>query len=362
MKFTYFIIVIISILILPLKLIAQEKDSTKNNGMNWHVYPVAFYTPESNLALGALGILAFHLSEKPNSKTSKIEAYGYYTLNTQFSFSSKPEIYFDDDKFYISSYLNYSKVIDKYYGIGNNTVKIDDPSYESRSSLVFIKFQSQIIDNFNAGIVYEFRNYKIVDVKENPYLQSGLVLGGKGGNTSGLGIVVSFDSRNNIYYPKSGGLYEIASVYFSKNLGSNYSFSRSSIDLRMFNKITDEQVLASQFYYNFVTGAVPFYYVPPLGGEVIMRGYFTGRYRDRHHFAAQLEYRIRVWWKFGLIGFIGMGDVAGNFTKFAIKDFKYTYGAGIRFRFDDEELMDLRADVGFGKGTSGFYFSLNQAF
>ena len=359
MNFTYFIILI---LILPLELIAQEKDSTEKNNLNLYAYPIAFYTPESNLALGALGILSFHLSEEPNSKPSKIEVYGYYTLNTQFSFSSKPEVYFDDDKFYLSSYLNYSKVIDKFYGVGSNSINIDEPSYESRSSLIFLKFQRQIVNNVNAGLVYEFRNYRIADVKENPYLQSGLIFGRNGGITSGLGIVVSYDSRNNIYYPESGGLYEIASIFFSKNLGSDYSYTKTSIDLRRFHNIADEQVLGFQFLYNFINGSAPFYDVPPLGGEVIMRGYFTGRYRDRHHIAAQLEYRIRVWWKFGLIGFVGLGDVAQKFSLFTLKHLKFSYGAGIRFRFDDDELLDLRADVGFGKNTSGFYFSLNQAF
>ncbi len=362
MKFTYFIIIIILFLTLPLKLSAQEKDSTENNSLNLYAYPIAFYSPESNLALGALGILSFHLSEKPNSKPSKIEVYGYYTLNTQFSFSSKPEVYFDDDKFYLSSYLNYSKVIDKYYGVGSNSINIDDPSYESRSSLIFLKFQRQIVNNINAGLIYEFRNYRIVDVKKNPYLQSGLVFGGNGGITSGLGIVASYDSRNNIYYPESGGLYEIASIYFVKNLGSDYSYTRTSIDLRKFNKITDEQVLAIQFFYNFINGSAPFYSIPPLGGETILRGYFTGRYRDRHHFAAQVEYRLRVWWKFGLVAFAGLGDVAQKFSLFTLKHLKFSYGAGVRFRFDDEELLDLRADVGFGRNTSGFYFSLNQAF
>ena len=349
-------------MMLPHNLNAQEKDSVETDNLNWFAAPIIFYSPESNLALGALGILSFRLSDSLNSKPSKIEVYGYYTLNTQYSFSSKPEIYFDDDKYYLSSYLNYSKVIDKFYNIGNNTEEIENPDYEARSSLIFIKFQRKISHNLNAGIVYEFRNYKIVDSKENPYLLSGLVYGSDGGLTSGLGLVVSYDSRNNIYYPENGAFYELASIFFNANLGSDYSYSKTSIDLRRFHKIADKQVLGFQLVYNFITGSPPFYDVPPLGGEVIMRGYFTGRFRDRHHLAAQLEYRIRVWWKFGLIGFMGFGDVASGFSKFRIKNLKYSYGAGLRFRFDDEELLDLRADVGFGKNTSGFYFSLNQAF
>jgi hypothetical protein len=76
----------------------------------------------------------------------------------------------------------------------------------------------------------------------------------------------------------------------------------------------------------------------------------------------QAEYRRRIWWKFGGILFAGAGDVAPNLWRFQIKYIKPTYGFGLRFSFDDEEKMDLRADVGFGRGTSGIYFAINQAF
>ncbi len=362
MKASHFIILIISIVMLPIYLSAQEKDSVETDDLNWFAAPIIFYSPESNLALGALGILSFRFSDSLNSKPSKIEVYGYYTLNTQYSFSSKPEIYYDDDKYYISAYLNYSKVIDKFYSAGNNTAEIDNPNYEARSSLALIKFQRQISHNLNAGVVYEIRNYNVVDVRENPYLQSGMVYGGGGGLTSGLGFVVSYDSRNNIFYPASGGFYELSSTFFTREIGSDFGYTKTIIDLRRFQKISGNQILAFQMFYNFISGSSPFYDVPPLGGENIMRGYFTGRYRDRHYFATQIEYRIRVWWRFGLVGFIGMGDVASSLSKFEMTKFKFSYGLGVRFRIDEIELIDLRADVGFGKNTSGIYFSLNQAF
>jgi len=34
----------------------------------------------------------------------------------------------------------------------------------------------------------------------------------------------------------------------------------------------------------------------------------------------------------------------------------------LRFAFDEEEKTDLRIDIGFGRGTSGVYFAVSQAF
>jgi len=55
-------------------------------------------------------------------------------------------------------------------------------------------------------------------------------------------------------------------------------------------------------------------------------------------------------------------DIAPKLSKMEIATVKPTYGFGIRFRFDKLQKLDIRADFGFGKGTSGIYFSLNQAF
>jgi hypothetical protein len=341
---------------------AQKKDSVESNEFDWYAVPIVFYTPETNLSLGALAMILFRLTDQLNSRPSSTRFLGYYTLNSQFSIAIKPEIYFNDDKNLLQSDFSYSKIIDKYYGLGNDTEEIDNPDYEARSFLLGAKFQSQIIPNLRAGLIYEFSYAKIVDVKENPYLKSGSVTGSDGGLNSGLGLAVSYDSRDKLFYPESGGYYEFASVFFSSILGSDFSYTKTLFDFRRFQKVGNNQVLAFQFFYNFIIGSAPFYDVPPLGGEDIMRGYFRGRYRDNHYFATQLEYRLRFWWKFGLVGFVGVGDVASEFTKFELKKFKYSYGAGLRFRIDDAELIDLRADLGFGKGTFEVYFSYNQAF
>ncbi|MCH7722691.1 MAG: hypothetical protein IIA49_06670 [Bacteroidetes bacterium] len=63
-----------------------------------------------------------------------------------------------------------------------------------------------------------------------------------------------------------------------------------------------------------------------------------------------------------MVLFGGVGDVAPGVTKFTISTIKPSFGAGIRFRIDELQKLDLRLDVGFGRDTQGFYFSINQAF
>jgi len=341
---------------------AQDDDSSNTDGISWFPIPFAFYTPETRLAFGVLVITAFKLSESKESRPSSVSASVFYTLNNQYDFSLSPELFLNNDKYFIAAELNYAKIIGKYYGIGNDTEEIDNPDFEARNSSIFLKFQSEILPAFRIGPVYELRNADVTNPMQNPYLLSGNTFGGEGGITSGLGFVATYDTRNNIFYPTNGGYYEIATTVFSSKIGSDYSYTKTLIDLRKYLAINNNQLIAMQILYNFVIGSAPFYDMPLLGGDEIMRGYYRGRYRDNDYFAAQLEYRIRVWWRFGLVGFIGVGEVANKISEFQISQFKYSVGGGLRFRIDETELWDLRVDVGFGNNSSGFYFQYNQAF
>jgi hypothetical protein len=127
------------------------------------------------------------------------------------------------------------------------------------------------------------------------------------------------------------------------------------------------EVIALQAYGNFVFGDAPFYALSALGGPYRMRGYFQGRYRDKHLVVAQAEYRRLVWWRVGITLFGGLGDVFGSETSDStsdrgIRNLKWSLGGGLRFRFNQAEKVNLRGDLGFGRDTKGVYFQLEEAF
>jgi hypothetical protein len=95
----------------------------------------------------------------------------------------------------------------------------------------------------------------------------------------------------------------------------------------------------------------------------MLRGYFAGRYRDNTFAMVQLEYRQFFWWKLGFVAFVGAGNVADEILNFGFSDLKYSYGAGLRLRFNEKQKVNLRVDMGFGNdGTKGIYFGIEEAF
>lgn len=342
----------------------ESPDTVGVGGVNWFAYPYAFYSPETSLAIGAGGIISFKLSNKFISKPSSVTASGYYTINDQYDITIQPEVYLFEDMLKIWSKFNYGRNFDFFYGMGNSSPEIENDRYLQENYLVQLKIQPKLFDErFNLGINYEFRKMNVADRKGNPLLESKAYTGSEGGTTTGLGLVLSWDSRDNIFYPNTGGYYEVNGSNFIEFLGSDFSYGKYVFDFRRYFSIAANHIIAIQTYSMIITGSPPFYDVALLGGDRLMRGYLFGRYRDNTYYTVQAEYRVpNIVWRFGLVLFGGFGDVAPKLSKIEIATVKPTYGFGIRFRFDELQKLDVRADLGFGKGTSGIYFSLNQAF
>ena len=94
-----------------------------------------------------------------------------------------------------------------------------------------------------------------------------------------------------------------------------------------------------------------------------MRGYIAGRYLDRYLAATQLEYRLALPKRFGLVAFGGLGGVipGGN------QGFKESFslpagGVGTRFNLSSKFHVNLRADVAFGKDGHTWSMGVGEAF
>ena len=94
----------------------------------------------------------------------------------------------------------------------------------------------------------------------------------------------------------------------------------------------------------------------------MMRSYYAGRFRDKVMTAVQAEYRMPLFWRIGLVGFAGLGNVAPRPWALELDQLKYSYDAGLRYRVSSREATNIRMDVAFGQGTSGIYFTAREAF
>ena len=329
-------------------------------------YPYVYYTPETEAAIGMGGIVTFYTSKTDRIlRPSKVTVSAYYSTRKQYKVSLTPQVYLRRNQWLARAPLSYGLYVDKFWGLGGDAPEIEHEDYkvEGFDALLAVEWPTFILPfALRAGFMYELNKSVIIDQLDNPNLTSGEVTGSAGGWTSGIGANLVWDDRDHTFFPNRGGLQEVRSLFYFPGIGSDFGFTSWTVDLRRYLALQPDHVIALQLFGSFVTGDPPFYQYPALGGQNLMRGYFTGRYRDKTYVAGQIEYRQYFWRRLGFVAFAGVGDVAPALGDFALGDFKYSLGFGLRFKFNRAEKVNLRADIGFGRGTNGVYFGLEEAF
>jgi len=347
---------------------AQENpqpEPAKKVSLGFVILPVVLYMPETKWGGGVGGLITYRSAKSaPTERPSSLYFYAIYTQLKQFSTQWEPEFYFQKEKYLLRSKILFEKYPDKFWGVGSNTPDEAEENYTPRTFSVETSFQKRILaeQKLYAGIQYIFETYKMLKTEPGKSLDQGLWPGSAGWTASGLGFILNWDTRDNIFTPRRGNYWQFSTFFNEKFLGSDFNYTSLKLDLRKFFPITATHVLAFQALFQSATGEVPFKWYAKLGGDSIMRGYYSGRYRDHHLIAFQGEYRLPVWWRFGLTGFAGLGDVSDKFGHFKLGEFKYSVGFGIRFLVVPKEGTNLRLDFAWGKGTSGFYFTAREAF
>jgi len=356
-------------LVSPDSLYSQQPDDESQKGTSNSGYvflPVLSYMPETKLTAGLVMNYYFRGSNADaNTKPSNVMPAFIYTQNRQSSVELPAELYWQDELYYFSGYIGYAKFPDKFYGIGNDTRQTDEESYTPRIFQIRSNMQRKITANTYVGVQYNLKYHKLLTVEDDGLLAGNDIPGSGAGAASGLGVSLTRDTRNGLFYPTHGTLIKLLLQQFDGLLGSDYEFTKMSADVRGYVEPFPSHVIAVHGYANFMTGTPPFHLLSLLGqvGERnLMRGYYQGRYRDRNIVVLQTEYRMPIWWRFGLAAFGGLGDVSHNINEFSLNSLKYTYGLGLRFQLIPKENINVRLDFGFGQESSGLYLAFGEAF
>ena len=178
-----------------------------------------------------------------------------------------------------------------------------------------------------------------------------------------LGVRLNRETTPNRFYPTSGTLLDFTSDFFSEALGSKYSFQAYRITFNKYGSLSKNQVLAYNLFVCGTGGNPPFYGNCIYGTNNELRGYAAGRYLDRYMFATQLEYRLTLPKRFGVVGFAGIGEVVPGGTRlFRVNNFLPGAGGGARFQLSKTYRVNLRADVAWGKDTRTWSMGVGEAF
>lgn len=341
-------------------ILSQEK-----NKVGFTILPIVYYSPETKLAFGSGGLFTYRFGLFfKQSRPSTLYFAAVYTLMKQFSFQIKPEIYLKNNSFFLTGNFLAERFPTKFWGIGGNTEESMLESYTPQNYFMEVGVQKKLFHDFPLylGIKYHLESTRILEKEPGKLLDRDQVLGSDGGILSGPGVIINFDSRDNIFYPSDGYYLQAFGFWNNRIFGSDFNYFSFKLDLRTYISVSDSQILAFQAIFDTSTGDVPFYKLPRIGGDTLLRGYFSGRFRDKDLLAFQSEYRFPIWKKLSGVVFGAMGTLAGRLKDFSWDNLKYAGGFGLRFKIIPSEKANLRIDFAFGPRTSGIYFKAGESF
>ncbi|MFH2041366.1 MAG: BamA/TamA family outer membrane protein [Acidobacteriota bacterium] len=333
--------------------------------------PIAFYMPETRWALGAAVLFSYDpRGHSSITRPSTLSLSGYTTQNRQYSIELQPEIYLKNETYYIKGSLRISRYPDKFFGIGDGTTSEMEESYTPEFLKLELSFQKKILSGSGiyAGLGYKFERHRMIEVMPEGALSATggperlEIHGREGGTLSALGLILNWDTRDNIYFPRNGRLFQLTADVYAAALGSDFDFTSLKLDLRTYLPLLTSHALAFQFLMETRLGEPPFYSLSHLGGDRILRGFYTGRFRDKTAAVLQGECRLQVLKKLGVVLFAGLGNVADRPGHLNLRTLKYTLGIGVRFFLSPGETPCVRGDFGLGKKSSGLYVTVKDAF
>lgn len=329
------------------------------------IYPTLGYAPETNFEFGAAASVLFHAkNDYPKNRLSEITAFGFVTLRSQYGLWLDNAVYSDKDRWLFVGRARFQRFLLLYYGIGPDAPEESPVVVNGGYHLVRQRAMRRIVPNWFAGAELDFQYLGQVDFGgEQPTRP--LPMGANGSLNLGLGIGTVYDSRPNMLNTRDGWFAELSWLHYSRLWGSDHAFDQYFAEIRRYKDLGQQRVFAWQLSGSVVQGGAPFNMLSLMGNESLMRGYYTGRFRDRHYYAAQVEYRFLPFpfsKRFGAAGFVGMGTVSPTLSALSVRHLRWAAGAGMRYLIFPQKDIFVRLDAGFTAEGVSFYIFTGEAF
>lgn len=282
-----------------------------------------------------------------------VSSVGFYMLGVRGNHIAPAGRYRIDYHLYFYSFPS------DFWGIGyemgdNDDNKSDMKRWQAQAEASFL---FRVADNFYVGPMAAY-DYVIGKQIERPELLQGM---DKHTWNVGVGVSLVYDNRDNLTNPHRGIYLNLKQMFRPEFMGNDYAFSTTHFRFDAYQRLSKGTILAEDFGANLNFGNPSWGMMAELGGTSSMRGYYEGRYRDKHSLEATVELRQHVWKRNGIVVWSGAGTVFPKFS--ALRSRQILPNAGVGYRWEFKKNVNVRLDYGFGKsGQSGFLFNINEAF
>lgn len=368
----------------PLSKKELRKLKKANRNFHYNILGGPSYSPDFGLLIGGSALMTFSMAPKDTTlKRSVVPMALAFMFDGGINIFSKPQLFFKHDRFRIFGKFSYKNTVENFYDIGYTTnrdyIRSDSTSQYRYSGVqinpwfLFRLGNSDFFAGPQIDINYDhFTNPAKGLVANQTYQEAGGTVHGYKNFNSGLGFLLTYDSRDVPANAYKGVYLDFRGMMYHKIFGSENNFYRLELDYRQYKEIGKRKVIAWTAQTKNVFGNnIPLTQYALTGTPFDLRGYYQGQYRDKSSHIVMAEYRQMLntdqetWLKriMSHLGFVvwgGCGFMGPNPVK--VEGVLPNYGVGLRIEVQPR--MNVRLDL--GKNTVNnqtlFYFNMTEAF
>ena len=325
------------------------------------IAPVPGRSPQVgwSLALGG-GYFLESKDEDSDVAPSVLGGFAWYAENGSYAYGLGGNLHLLDDDLRVKFGAGYMDVKYRYYGRGEGQndlgVYLD---ILQEAPMYFGSASYRVWKKLYIGLGYIAGSVDTrpeIVTEENTFLDPTISL-----DIGAITIPITVDTRDHEQFPRNGWLMEGRTMLYRKDVGSDFDAETYMLSVNRYLPMRDNDVLALRGYFRTTGGNAPFFILSTFGGGSDLRGYPSGRYRDKAMYALQGEYRWALNDSWIFTGFAGFGEVAPDFGSFD-GDYLPAAGVGARFVVSQKHRVSLSFDVAHGKDGTEYYFGVGEAF
>jgi hypothetical protein len=197
--------------------------------------------------------------------------------------------------------------------------------------------------------------YRYTQIDVEPTDSDSPIPGEKNTAIGGIGFIAHWDTRDSIFTPSTGRDFTIGADFNTPGFGSDTTWWELDYNLHSYHELHKRVVLGLRFDGAAVWGDAPFFTLP----YVDLRGIPALRYQGEQAGEGEFEIRWRVYKRWSLIGFFGLGWTAssadGDSGPFPAG------GGGFRYLIARKLSMQVGLDVARGPEDTAFYIQVGSA-
>jgi len=326
------------------------------------VMPIPISNPTIGTGLGVSTMYLFQAGK--NAPPSSLMLGGFWADSNSWAGGAGGKVYFKDDTYRLSGWVGFFDANLKFYGIGNDAGDRGRSIEINQTGPFFVpRLARRVVDKLYLGAQFRYLSVTTAFPNLPDWLPGNILRDGIKIKSSGLGIVLEYDARDNEFNPGSGSYLDLTTNFAREEIGSDRNYSQYEAGYNYYGNLAEGKVLAWRATGCFNSGNTPLYDLCMFGGEYDgIRGYVGGQYRDKVSLTTQLEYRWKLHKKWGMVAFAGMGQVAPSLSEMTTGNILPSYGVGIRFTASEKERINLGIDYARGSDSDAWYFRIAEAF